>query len=289
MPINQTPPSDTLSSPLSAVGEELISRLEELQDEDNDWYCFCTDRHDDATISALAQWAEASEPTENELDAGAEDNRKIYFCWTPSKTSGISNRRTIVIYTPDENECADAAYLGNVGPFYPQSATWKFKRPQGMVYHTLSESDRNLLIEDNINFLTREYKREYMKEGVCADGEYIDVQMGADWIARHMREELYDCLLTNPKVPFTDEGFALIGSCVMNVLTQATRLGIIARESGGVKGMYTVNIPLRQDATDDQARERRMPDITWDAQLEGAVHHVKVTGTLRATLEVLAA
>jgi len=27
-----------------------------------------------------------------------------------------------------------------------------------------------------------------------------------------------------------------------------------------------------------------MPDITWEAQLEGAVHTVKVKGVLRATL-----
>jgi len=28
----------------------------------------------------------------------------------------------------------------------------------------------------------------------------------------------------------------------------------------------------------------RMPDITWEALLEGAVHGVKVKGTLKATL-----
>ena len=30
--------------------------------------------------------------------------------------------------------------------------------------------------------------------------------------------------------------------------------------------------------------KRQMPDITWEALLEGAVHRVKVVGTLRATL-----
>jgi hypothetical protein len=71
------------------------------------------------------------------------------------------------------------------------------------------------------------------------------------------------------------------------VLTRATQLGIIASESGGASGIYTVSIPLRKNATDEQARARRMPDITWEAQLEGAVHLVKVTGTLRATLDTL--
>lgn len=43
-------------------------------------------------------------------------------------------------------------------------------------------------------------------------------------------------------------------------------------------------LPKRSEATDEQARNRQMPDITWEAQLEGAVHGVKVKGTLRATL-----
>ena len=49
-------------------------------------------------------------------------------------------------------------------------------------------------------------------------------------------------------------------------------------------GVYTVVIPKRADATDEQARNRQMPDIKWSAQLEGAVHSVKVNGTLRVTL-----
>ena len=48
--------------------------------------------------------------------------------------------------------------------------------------------------------------------------------------------------------------------------------------------VYTVVIPKRSTATDEQARARQMPDITWEAQLEGAVHSVKVKGVLRATL-----
>ncbi|GHU75665.1 hypothetical protein AGMMS49992_20080 [Clostridia bacterium] len=271
------------------AGTEIIERLEELQDEDNDWYCFLTDQNDTETITALAAWAEDTEPTEVELDEGAEDHRKLYFCTTSVKTPFITNRRTVIAYSADPDECLDAAWLGNVGPFYPQSVTYKFKLPQGCAVHPLSEAERDVLIEGHVNFMAREYKHEYMKEGVCADGEYIDVQMGADWIARAMREELYKCLMANPKVPYTDEGFALIASCVMSTLDRATGLHIIAREPDSGRGLIKIDIPLRRDATDDEVRNRRMPNITWEAQLEGAIHHVKIIGTLRATLSQLAA
>ena len=174
--------------------------------------------------------------------------------------------------------------MGNVGPFYPESVTWKFKRPQGLTVPDLTNAERDALEEANVNFLTVEYKREYVKNGVCADGEFIDVQMGADYIAKNMRENLYDIFLENPTSGYTDAGFALVAAGVFSALNRATDLGIIALDPESEQGVFTVVVPKRSQATDEEARARQMPDITWEAQLEGAVHTVKVKGVLRATL-----
>jgi hypothetical protein len=71
---------------------------------------------------------------------------------------------------------------------------------------------------------------------------------------------------------------------VFAALNRAVELHIIATDPEDDTGVYTVVIPKRADATDEQARNRQMPDIKWSAQLEGAVHSVKVNGTLRVTL-----
>lgn len=262
----------------------LVAAIEELRQTDDDWYILLTDVDDDDSVEALAAWAEASEPTEAELGAGVEDHRKIYFGQTANKELAVTNRRAVIIYTDKTEEHADAAYLGNVGPFYPRSVTWKFKRPQGLTVPDLTQGQRDALEEANVNFLTVEYKREYVKNGVCADGEFIDVQMGADYIAQLMRDNLYDIFLTNDKIPFTDAGFTTIATGVYGALNRAKDLGIIATDPESNQGVFTVVVPKRADATDEQARNRQMPDITWEAQLEGAVHSVKVKGVLRATL-----
>lgn len=266
--------------------EALITAIETLRQTDDDWYMLLTDQDGDDYVKALCAWAEGTEPTEAELGAGEEDHRKFYFGQTDNLSLAVKNRRCALIYTDTANldEEADAAYLGNVGPFYPQSVTWKFKVPQGITLPDLTQAQRDALEEANVNFLTVEYKQQYVKNGVCCDGEFIDVQMGADWIAKDMRERLYQVLLTNPKVPYTDEGFGLVANAVFQTLNQATSLGIIASDPDTGSGVYSVVVPTRAEATDDQARARQMPDITWEAQLEGAVHSVKVTGTLRATL-----
>lgn len=157
----------------------LVSAIEEFRQTDDDWYIILTDQSGDEYVKALAAWAEATEPTEAELGAGEEDHRKLYFGQTNNKELAITNRRAAIIYTDKPTEYADAAYLGNVGPFYPRSVTWKFKRPQGLAVPDLTQAERDALEEANVNFLTVEYKHEYVKNGVCTDGEFIDVQMGA--------------------------------------------------------------------------------------------------------------
>lgn len=262
----------------------LVTAIETLRQTDDDWYILLVDQDGDEYVEALAAWAEGTEPTEAELGAGEEDHRKLYFGRTQNKELEITNRRAIVIYGDQANEYPDAAYVGNVGPFYPESVTWKFKRPDGISVPDLTLAEREALEEANVNFLTVEYKQEYVKNGVCADGEFIDVQMGADYIAKTMRENLYAIFLENAKIGYTDEGFALVASGVYSALNRAVELGIIANDPESDQGVYTVVVPKRASATDEQARARQMPDITWEAQLEGAVHSVKVKGVLRATL-----
>ena len=270
-----------------AKATALVAAVEEIREKDDDWYILLTDQTSPEAVEALAAWAEASEPTEAELGAGIEDHRKLYFGQTSKKEGNPSNARAIVVYADQDKlqtEWADAAYLGNVGPFYPQSVTWKFKRPQGISVPDLTAAERDALAEQYVNFLTVEYKREYVKNGSCLDGEFIDVQIGADYIAKTMRDILYDIFLNNATIGYTDEGFSIVADGVYKALNRAVDLGIIARDPESRQGVYNVDVPKRSEATDEQARSRQMPDIAWEALLEGAVHSVKVKGVLRATL-----
>ena len=270
-----------------AKATALVAAVEEIREKDDDWYILLTDQTSPEAVEALAAWAEASEPTEAELGAGIEDHRKLYFGQTSKKEGNPSNARAIVVYADQDKlqtEWADAAYLGNVGPFYPQSVTWKFKRPQGISVPDLTAAERDALAEQYVNFLTVEYKREYVKNGCCLDGEFIDVQIGADYIAKTMRDNLYDIFLNNATIGYTDEGFSIVADGVYKALNRAVDLGIIARDPESRQGVYNVDVPKRSEATDEQARSRQMPDIAWEALLEGAVHSVKVKGVLRATL-----
>lgn len=287
--------ADALSAP-----DALIEAIKKFQrEEDNDWYYFMTDRDEPEYVRALAKFAEASEPTEAELGAGVEDHRKFYMGQTTDKNFADNTARAAVIYTSADliSEEPDASYTGNVGPFYPKNVTWKFKRPQDGCAPTsagtklislpkLTEGERDQLIENHVNFLTEEYKRQYVKEGVCLNGEFIDVVLGGDWIAKRMRDLLYDILLSNANIDYGDAGFGLIATAVLQALSEAADEdhNIIARDQESKAGVFSVVIPKYADSTEEQRRNRIMPDITWEALLCGAVHQVKTKGVLRATL-----
>lgn len=283
-----------------SAADNLINAIKQFQsDVDNDWYYLLTDRDEDEYVMALAKFAEASEPSEAELGAGVEDHRKFYMGQTSNKQFASITSRAAVIYTDPEylSEEPDASYTGNVGPFYPKSVTWKFKRPQDGNASTsegeklislpkLTEGERDALLESHVNYLTEEYKRQYVKDGTCLDGEFIDIVLGADWIAKRMRDLLYDILLENANINYGDDGFGLIATAPAQALAEASDEdhNIIARDPETKAGVFTINIPKYADSTEEQRRNRVMPDITWEALLSGAVHQVKTKGVLRVSL-----
>lgn len=281
-----------------SAADNLVEVIKEFQqDVDNDWYYLMTDKDDDEYVTALAKFAEASEPSEAELGVGVEDHRKFYMGQTSNKAFANSTARAAVIYTDEQylSEEPDASYTGNVAPFYPNSVTWKFKRPQDgnaaasagtklISLPKLTEGERDQLLENHVNFLTEEYKHQYVKNGTCLDGEFIDVVLGGDWIAKRMRDLLYDILLENANINYDDAGFGLIATAVLQALSETVDLNIIAVDAESKSGVFTVVIPKYEDSTEDQRRSRTMPDITWEALLSGAIHQVKTKGVLRASL-----
>lgn len=265
--------------------ENLVAALEDLRDIDDDFYVVLTDVTDEDCVTALCAWAESTEPTEAALGAGVEDHRKFYFGQTSNKEYRNTHGRSAVIYTDKPvTDWADAAWLGCVGPFWPESVTWKWKAPDGITPPDLLDSERDILEQNLVNFFTVEYKHQYIKNGICGDGNFIDNVLGADYITYQMRENLYNIFLVNPKIGYTDAGFAVVASGVYAALNRATALHIIAKDPESNSGIYTVTIPKRAEATDEQVRNRIIPNIKWEAQLEGAVHGAKVRGALRVTL-----
>lgn len=266
------------------VPADLIEDIQNLQEENDDWYVFLTDQTDDIYVAALAEYAEKSEPTKSALSTGEEDRRKIYFGQTSNKEMAVERARSAIVYTENEEEHIDAAWAGAVLPWYPRAVTWKFKMPAGVSVPKLTDSEVSVLEKNRINFVCNEYKRNYIKHGWCTDGNWIDAVIGGDWLAKTIRERLYDVFQNNAVVPYDDQGFTQVAAAVIGAFEAATGHGIIMRNPESGLGTYEIRIPRRSEATEAEAKNRVMPDMSWTAVLGGAIHGVTITGTLRVSL-----
>lgn len=270
-----------IAEPSNAQG--MTAALDTIRAANDDWYLLMTDQTDEDMIKAIAAWADATEPTEAQQLAGTQDARKLYVAQTSNKSATVSSKRSILLYA-ESGQYTAAAWVGLAGSYYPQGITWKFKQPADCAAPMLTETELDALMTNNVNVLTTEGKQTYIKHGVMADGEWIDAVLAADYIAMRMKDELHKVLVGSPRIEYSDAGITQIAGAVLTALDAATSLGLIAKDSDTGKGKYSVVIPRRSEATQEQIESRRIPDIRWEAERMAAIHGVTVRGVLKASL-----
>ena len=266
-----------LASDADAAG--VTGALDTLRDTHDDWYYLVPVAASSSIIAALAAWAAATVLSSVALAAGEVESEKLLVCQQDTNTTAITAAQTVLCHNPAAASTnMHAAWVGRMAPHYPRSPTWKWKELQGVSPVDIDGAELTALLGQKINTYVRNHKRNYMRDGTCADGEYIDVVISRWRIKQLLRKAVTDLAVDTDNIPYDDVGFAMIGGAVISALRQAATDGIVSTVDGAPK--ITVNIPTRADATDVQAAARIVPPITWTAQLTGGVHGMTVNGSL---------
>jgi hypothetical protein len=100
-----------------------------------------------------------------------------------------------------------------------------------------------------------------------------------------MQLRIFNLLLINPKIPYTDQGIMLVESQMIASLQAATAAGIVAPnqfdDDGNLIPGFTVSVPSAASMTATQRASRVLEGCTFGANLAGAIHVIKVNGTLQ--------
>lgn len=187
-----------------------------------------------------------------------------------------NNSRTAIIYhaAAKETECADAAWIGNCAPFEPGSQTWAYKTLSGVSADALTSTQEGILEANNANRYTSVAGVSITRNGKVSSGEYIDIQIGIDWLNARLAENVYSLLVNSRKVPYDDTGIQLVVGQVESTLNGAARLGILQA------GTIVVTAPLYSEIPQADKLARNLPDVKFTALLLGAVHTVEIQGTV---------
>ncbi len=243
-------------------------------------------------------------PTSEEIEAAkswAESNEKLFaFTYTSMTGFPIVNTeyyRTAAFFggqadgydsdsQPAENKYVGLATMAKCFGYDPGSETWSLKPLNIVAPSALSTADKTALDNKYVTSVRRYAGANTTYGGLVIAGEWIDVIRFRDWLKSEIQTNVFNVLKTNKKVPFTDAGINMIYGAINDALAKGQRVGGIAGDSvdadGNITAGYSIAIPKASSFTEAERNTRKLTGITWEARLSGAIHFVKLTGTIAA-------
>lgn len=199
-----------------------------------------------------------------------------------SVLKGKGYKRTALMYSSDQAAAGmDAAWLGGQLPQVPGSSTWKFKQLVGINPDTFTDNQRLILIGQpgspgkNVNIYETVGGQAITEEGFMVGGQFIDITVGIDWLKSTMQTNVYGLLVQAPKIPYTNQGAAVVENAVRQTLLQGAANGLIDPTSIQVS---VPDIPSGVSAAD--RAERLLPGVKFSCRLAGAFHFIQINGTV---------
>lgn len=245
--------------------------------EDNDFYCLLTNYNSNAMVLAADAWCQTQRKIYLfDVNETAALNTSVGNSDTLDDVATLERARTPGIFHPSPKVMNAAAWAGKCLPKRVGSLTWDLQNLSGVPVFSLTATQRANLVARSANFY--EYiGKGWMVNGTTADGDWIDVQRGLDWIEEDMSKRVFEVLAGNDKIPFTGPGIALIQNTMMATLDEAVSRGILASSPAPV-----VSVPEVADISAANKTARILPDMNFSGTLAGAVHKVEMTGTVGA-------
>ena len=257
-----------LTTPNNGVIEDLTA-VRALND---DWYMLVLTSRVKADILNAASAIESLRKMflacseDSDVLAGTANN-------VADSLNDLSYERTAYLWSDDQENYPEAAWAGRCLPLDPGSETWKFKNLAGVAASELSTTQENFIFTEKGNTYETFAGVAITREGTVASGEFIDVIRFVDWLEARMQEDIYQVLINVPKIPYTDNGVAIIESLVRKRLLAGIRVGGLAEDPE-----FTISVPKVADVSPADKAARLLPDVEFQATLAGAIHKVQIRG-----------
>lgn len=262
--------------PLVAVNP-VTDDLTAINNVNSDWYALIATDRTLATVKLIAGWVEtriklfgtaSSDPNIINIAAGTDLNS--IAAWANQNQLV----RTFVMYHQDADfDYPEAAWFGRVLPLEPGSETWKFKTLNSISYSNLTTTQSNNVFGKKANTYQFVAGVGITGNGTVAQGEYIDIVRGIDWLTARIQEFVFSVLVQNPKVPYTDAGIAVIQAEVMRALALGVANDFLSNDPAPL-----VTVPKAADVPPTDKANRILRDVKFTATLAGAIHAVVIRG-----------
>ena len=264
-----------LTASAAPSSETWVDALAAVETENSGWFGLTIESHDEADVLAVAGAIEGRKKIfGTSTDEAAVKTTSTTDILSQLKALGYDKTFCIFSETADTAfpECALMAYQLQE---QPGSNTWAYKDITGVPVSKLSSTaSTNISNKNGITFEEIGGARA-TTEGKMVGGEYIDVMVFALWLEARMVERIWFRLANSKKIPYTNSGATIIEAEIRAQLTEGVRVGGIAEAPA-----FQVYVPNVLNLEQALRASRIFEGITFEARLAGAIHRIKIKGTV---------
>lgn len=261
----------------------LAADLTAIRAEDDDWYCALLDSNSSAEILALAAIIEPLTPKKILVTQSA-DTEVLNADSITDVMYLVADRdyfRTHVEYHPGiatVDSWIAAAHVGNALAYSPGSVTWVNRELVGIGDWAPTSAERAAIIAKNGGSIETVAGRKVTFGGKVGGGEWIDIIHGLDWLHARIGERIFGLLAAaaDAKIGFTDKGIARVHAELRAQLTEASA------PPSNLLATWSTSVPTAASLSSSQRATRVLPNVTFSATVQGAIHAVNVAGTVAA-------
>lgn len=188
---------------------------------------------------------------------------------------------------PEENKYLALAQMAKCFGYDSGSETWGLKALSLVSPCKLSTQLKRTLEAANIAYFTTYASKNIINSegGKVLGNEWIDTIRFRDWLQNEIQERIFNLLVLNQKLPFTDEGITAVQGKIEEALQKGQDIGGIApteydADDNEIPG-FTTTVPKSATLTDSEKASRKLTGCKFSARLAGAIQAVEVFGSLK--------
>lgn len=191
------------------------------------------------------------------------------------QTTLNGRKRTVLIYGINSN----ASVVGETAGRKVGSFTYKNLIVKGVVPTDLSSTQLETLTEGNTLAIVKKAGDIVTSEGITSSGEYIDVVDSEDYIIQQITYRTQKLLNGSAKIPYDNNGIAMLETVTNNVLQECYNNGMIADNEDGSPA-FSVNFTKRENTNETDISARKYIGGQFTFKIAGAIHEVEITGEI---------
>lgn len=255
--------------------ESWVTTINEITVVNNAWYALMIESHVEADVLAVAAQIEGMKKVFATSSQSA-DIKTTSTTDTFSKLEALGYQRTFGLWSATaDTEFPEAAWVGYQLQEQPGSNTWAYKALSGVTVSSLSDTESTNIHNKSASTYEQVGGLNSTIGAKMFGGEWIDVMIFVDWLEARMKERLWSRMANSKKIPYTSAGAAIIEAEIRAQLNDGIRVGGLAASPAP-----TVEVPDVLSVSVNARAQRIFEGITFEARLAGAIHFVKIAGTV---------